>query len=88
MQAAERARPRAIDAAPDALRFPIASPEDTILAKLEWFQLGGETSERQWWDIVGILRVTENADRTYLQRWAAALGIAGLLERALADASP
>ena len=28
-----------------------ATPEDTILAKLEWFRLGGETSERQWQDI-------------------------------------
>ncbi|OFW16341.1 MAG: hypothetical protein A3F69_05075 [Acidobacteria bacterium RIFCSPLOWO2_12_FULL_66_10] len=86
-QAAERARPQAIDEAPDAPRFPIASPEDTVLAKLEWFRLGGETSERQWWDVVGILRVTEDADRQYLWRWADSLGVADLLERALADAA-
>ncbi len=86
-QAAQRARPQAIDEAPDAPRFLVASPEDTVLAKLEWFRLGGENSERQWWDVVGILRVTEEADRTYLRRWAAALGVADLLERALADAS-
>ena len=87
-QAAERARPQAIDEAPDARRFPVASPEDTVLAKLEWFRLGGESSERQWWDIVGVLKVTEDADRTYLWRWAASLGVADLLERALADAAP
>jgi hypothetical protein len=87
-QAAERARPQAIDEAPDAPRFPVASPEDAVLAKLEWFRLGGETSERQWWDIVGVLRVTEDADRTYLRRWAASLNVADLLERALADAAP
>ena len=86
-EAAERARLLAIDEAPDAPRFPIASPEDTVLAKLEWFRLGGETSERQWWDVVGILRVTENADRAYLKRWAGPLGVADLLERALADAA-
>jgi hypothetical protein len=86
-QAAERARPQAIDEAPDAPRFTMASPEDTVLAKLEWFRLGGETSERQWWDVVGILRVTESADRAYLRRWAAALSVADLLERALADAA-
>ncbi len=86
-QAAERARPQAIDESPDAPRFPVASPEDTVLAKLEWFRLGGETSERQWWDIVGVLKVTEDADRTYLSRWAASLGVADLLERALADAA-
>ena len=28
----------------------VASPEDTILAKLEWYRLGGETSARQWRD--------------------------------------
>jgi hypothetical protein len=87
-QAAERARPQAIDEAPDAPRFPVASPEDTVLAKLEGFRLGGETSERQWWDIVGVLKVTEDADRAYLRRWAASLGVADLLERALADAAP
>ena len=87
-QAAERARPQAIDEAPDAPRFPVASPEDTVLAKLEWFRLGGEISERQWWDVVGILRVTADADRAYLGRWADSLGVADLLERALADAAP
>ena len=86
-EAAERARPQAIDEAADAPRFPVASPEDTVLAKLEWFRLGGETSERQWWDIVGVLKVTEDADRPYLSRWAASLGVADLLERALADAA-
>lgn len=87
-QAAERARPQALDEAPDAQRFPIASPEDTVLAKLEWFRLGGETSERQWWDVVGILKVTDDADRVYLRRWAAELGVADLLERALSHATP
>ena len=86
-QATDRARPQAIDEDPDAPRFPVASPEDTVLAKLEWFRLGGETSERQWWDIVGVLKVTRDADREYLQRWALTLGVWDLLERALADAA-
>lgn len=87
LQAAERARHQAIGEAPDAPRFAVASPEDTVLAKLEWFRLGGETSERQWWDVVGILRVSD-ADRAYLRRWADVLGVADLLERAQADAAP
>jgi hypothetical protein len=86
-QAVERARLYAIDEAPDAPRFPVASPEDTVLAKLEWFRLGGETSERQWWDIVGVLRVAEDADRIYLRYWATSLDVLDLLERALADAA-
>jgi len=86
-RATERARPHAIDETPDAPRFPIASPEDTVLAKLESFRLGGETSERQWWDIVGILKITDGADRAYLHHWALALGVVDLLERALIDAA-
>ncbi len=64
--------------------FPVASAEDTVLAKLEWFRRGGETSERQWWDILGILRVTTGLDRAYLRRWADSLGVTDLLDRALA----
>jgi hypothetical protein len=86
LAATARARTEAIDDAPDALRVPIASAEDTILAKLEWFRRGGETSERQWWDIVGVLRVTADADRAYLRRWASSLGVSDLLDRAIADA--
>ncbi|HVH25755.1 MAG TPA: hypothetical protein VM818_03310 [Vicinamibacterales bacterium] len=87
LEAAERTRRYAIDETPDAPRFPIASAEDTVLAKLEWYRLGGETSERQWWDVVGILKVAEDADRAYLRHWAPSLEVADLLERALADAA-
>ena len=86
-QAALRARVEAIDEGPDAFRFLVASPEDTVLAKLERFRLGGEVSERQWWDIVGVLKVTGNADREYLRLEAFELGVADLLERAWADAA-
>ena len=86
-QAAARARLEVVDESPEAPRFPVASPEDTVLAKLEWFRLGGETSERQWWDIIGVLKVTHDADRAYLRQWAPSLGVADLLERALADAA-
>lgn len=83
--AAERARLHSIGDS-TARQFFVASAEDTILAKLEWFRLGGETSERQWWDIVGVLKVGADADRGYLRRWSAALGVTDLLERALVDA--
>jgi hypothetical protein len=45
-EAAARARPETIGDAADALQLPVASAEDIVLAKLEWFKLGGETSER------------------------------------------
>jgi hypothetical protein len=72
-------------AAPEAVssRFFLASPEDTILAKLEWYRLGDEISERQWRDVTGVMKVNINSlDRQYLERWARELGVADLLTNA------
>ncbi|HEX6551607.1 MAG TPA: hypothetical protein VF026_02510 [Ktedonobacteraceae bacterium] len=67
--------------------FYVASPEGTILNKLEWYRMGGEVSDRQWNDILGVLKVQgTNLDMAYLQRWAVALKVSDLLERALVDA--
>ncbi|HEX6799638.1 MAG TPA: hypothetical protein VF116_18160 [Ktedonobacterales bacterium] len=64
-----------------------ATPEDTVLAKLEWYRLGGETSERQWLDVLGVMKVQAEAlDLAYLRHWAPELGVADLLARALVDA--
>lgn len=64
-----------------------ASPEDTILSKLEWYRLGGEVSERQWRDVLGMLKTQAGAlDLDYLRKWAAELNVGGLLERALQEA--
>ncbi len=87
-EALTRARFEALGDAPDAPRAPIASPEDTLLAKLEWFRLGGESSERQWADIVGLLRArAQQLDHGHLGVWANALGVADLLERATREAA-
>ncbi|MFA4836036.1 MAG: hypothetical protein WC749_08220 [Dehalococcoidia bacterium] len=61
-----------------------ATPEDTILAKLEWSRMGG--SERQLNDAVGIAKVQAgNLDIGYLQRWAQELGVRELLQRLLGE---
>lgn len=61
-----------------------ASPEDTILSKLEWYRMGGEVSERQWRDILGVLKTRAGElDLAYLQKWANELKVDDLLERAL-----
>ena len=65
-----------------------ATPEDTILAKLEWYRLGGEASERQWRDILGVLKTRASAlDFDYLQKWAIEIEVNDLLERALESMS-
>jgi len=61
-----------------------ASPEDTILSKLSWYRMGGEVSERQCLDIIGMLKVQANAlDFEYMRKWAIELNIADLLEKAM-----
>ncbi|MCX7839084.1 MAG: hypothetical protein N2559_06465 [Anaerolineae bacterium] len=65
----------------------VASAEDTILAKLEWYRLGGETSERQWRDVLGIVKTQgERLDQNYLREWAVQLGVEDLLEKILKEA--
>lgn len=72
----------------DNLFLPVVSAEDIILNKLQWFRAGGETSERQWLDVLGVLRVQQDdLDRAYLQKWAAELNIADLLEQAEREAA-
>ena len=67
--------------------FYVASPEGTILNKLEWYKMGGEVSDRQWNDILGVLKVQgTHLDMLYLQHWAAILQVRDLLQRALVDA--
>lgn len=72
----------------DELIVRFSSPEDTILHKLYWFRLGGEQSERQWRDLIGVLKVqSDSLDDDYLQQWAGQLGLSDLLESALNEAA-
>ena len=64
----------------------VVSVEDTVLAKLEWYRLGGETSDRQWRDVLGVLKVQgERIDRAYMRRMAVELGVKDLLESAFEE---
>jgi hypothetical protein len=62
-----------------------ATPEDVLLAKLEWAKLG--ESERQLRDAAGIIEIQgESLDEVYVERWAAALDIEEQLHAARAKA--
>ncbi len=65
-----------------------ASPEDTILSKLEWYRMGGEVSERQWRDILGVLKICAGElDLDYLHTWARELEVSDLLDIALKESA-
>ena len=69
-------------------RIFVHPPEDILLQKLRWFRAGGETSDRQWRDVVGIVRVQgARLDRSYLKAQAEILQVTDLLEQALDDGS-
>ena len=54
---------------------------------LLWYRAGSGVSDRQWYDLQGVLRLQEpGLDLPYLQRWASELGIAALLHRAMEEA--
>ena len=67
------------------LEIPIATPEDSIISKLEWYRKGNETSERQWDDVTRLLKLLgDSADLDYLRSSAQSVGVQDLLERLLA----
>lgn len=85
-RAFERSRPASIGGEGGAT-LPISSAEDVVLAKLEWYRKGGEVSERQWGDVLGVLRVTGSAiDLRYLRWSGSELGVSDLVDRALEEA--
>ncbi len=83
----EFARRRSVPVGPSGETLVVKTPEDTVLRKLLWYREGGGVSDRQWRDVVEVLRVSGILmDGAYLAGWATRLGIAALLERAKEDA--
>jgi hypothetical protein len=86
-EAFSRVRRQALEEAEGAREYCFASPEDLVLNKLDWYRQGGGVSERQWRDVIGVLKVqAESLDLPYLRRWARELGLEALLEQALSEA--
>jgi len=85
----QRRTPISFSSDPGSVTLFVDTAEDTILRKLEWYRRGGETSERQWRDVVGIVNAqSSRLDRLYLREWAARLGVSDLTERVLKIQDP
>lgn len=70
------------------LQVWVTSAEDQVLRKLSWFRAGGSSSDRQWRDVLGLLRVSgAHLDLRYLQLTATELGLDDLLALALAESA-
>jgi hypothetical protein len=78
----------AVQAQGEEFILPFCTAEDTIVQKLLWYCEGGEVLDRQWQDLLGILRIRKKTlEYEYLHRWAAAKSLSALLERAIEGAS-
>ncbi|HEX7602522.1 MAG TPA: hypothetical protein VF316_12990 [Polyangiaceae bacterium] len=72
-----------VEAGGTSFTLRVASAEDTLLHKLVWYRLGDEISERQWKDVLGILKIQgASLDDRYLDEWAVSLDVVDLLARA------
>jgi hypothetical protein len=80
------ARRRRVEVRPGQV-LHVHPPEDILLQKLRWFRKGGATSDRQWRDILAIIRTQQDRlDRDYLAVNARQLEVTPDLERAIAEA--
>lgn len=53
----------------------VCSPEDIILAKMRWYLLGKQTSQRQLADINGVIKIQQKLDQEYIKTWSYNLGL-------------
>jgi len=81
------ARAKRLELFPGAPHVAVLGPEDVLLQKLAWYRMGGEGSDRQWRDLVSVIRgVGSDLDNDYLDQVAQGEGLATLLARARGDA--
>ena len=66
------------------LSVRMATVEDIILIKLDWYRIGGEASERQWNDLTTVAKLNAKLlDLEYLRNWSETKGLTVLLNRLL-----
>lgn len=70
------------------IRFPISSPEDTILQKLRWAAMSGG-SEKHFQDALRVYEVQRNRlDMAYIDDWAERLGVVDAWRHVRSEADP
>jgi len=85
-KAFERKTKDKLDEEAESINIYFCSPEDIILHKLEWFKSGGEVSEKQWLDILGVIKIQfEKLDKDYLKKWAEQIDVFNLLEKSFSE---
>lgn len=84
----EFSRAKEITVDPDTgSRLMLADAADIILQKLIWYEIGNRVSERQWRDVIGVIKVSGDLlDMEYLRRWAVRKNLWSLLTKAFAEA--
>jgi hypothetical protein len=81
------ARRRAITIRPDLPALYFYCAEDLVIRKLLWFRAGGESSARQWRDVVSVLKASAHTlDRAALLASAGEQDLTDLLLRAATEA--
>jgi hypothetical protein len=81
-QVTARRKPEMMDE--EASAFWVQTAEDLVLSKLRWFRATNETPQRQWSDVLGVLKMQMfNLDFDYMGKWAREIKVFDLLERAL-----
>ena len=86
LSAFRRATSRPLDFGQGQQPMRLATAEDIVLHKMRWYELTQRSSERQWLDILGVLKVQQdNLDLEYVTHWAKNFGLVDLLEQALRD---
>jgi hypothetical protein len=85
-EAFQRKRKDTLEDSRDASEFYFSSAEDIILNKLQWYDMGNKISERQWLDVMGVIKVQgDSLDIEYLRKWGGNLGLLKLLRKAFKD---
>ena len=81
----QRRRSQLVRQNPDQM-LVLPTPEDIILQKLVWYRMTKNESQRQWRDVLGVLKLQgDRLDFDYLQKWGVELSLSDLLETAYTE---